>query len=121
MWVICDDECSCRCQDDPLNHFYSTWVFYLINRELAAFAVLRQDFLISREHSMLPAARTVLVTGVAKEYLDVKALMRMCNILPGGVSRIWLARFVRFRTVLCQNLTRPHRNMKELPRPSRSP
>ncbi|KAL8292653.1 hypothetical protein RQP46_001265 [Phenoliferia psychrophenolica] len=47
---------------------------------------------------MLPQARTVLVTGVAKEWLSSKAIKNLCNVLPGGVSRVWLAR-----------------NMKELP------
>ncbi|KAK4698531.1 calcium permeable stress-gated cation channel, partial [Phenoliferia sp. Uapishka_3] len=68
------------------------WVLYLIKRELAAYVVLRQDFLISREHTALPQARTVLVTGVAKEYLNVKSLTKLCSVLPGGVSRVWLAR-----------------------------
>lgn len=70
------------------------WVFYLIKREFAAFVVLRQDFLISQQHRKLAQSKTVLVTGVAKEYLSVEALTRFCNFLPGGVHRIWIARFV---------------------------
>lgn len=37
-------------------------------------------------------SKTVLVTGVAKEYLTVEALTQFCSILPGGVKRVWLAR-----------------------------
>lgn len=47
---------------------------------------------MSRDHSQLPQARTVLVTGVAKEYLTAKALDSLCSALPGGVSKVWLAR-----------------------------
>ncbi|KAK4695907.1 calcium permeable stress-gated cation channel, partial [Phenoliferia sp. Uapishka_3] len=68
------------------------WVFYLIRRELAAYVVFRQDFLMSREHVEQPQARTVLVTGVAKEYLNEKAMEKLCSVLPGGVSQVWLAR-----------------------------
>ncbi|KAL8284084.1 hypothetical protein RQP46_005197 [Phenoliferia psychrophenolica] len=68
------------------------WVFYLIKRELAAFVILRQDFLLSRSHAIQPQARTVLVTGVAKEFLTPRAMTKLCNALPGGVSQVWLAR-----------------------------
>lgn len=59
---------------------------------MAAFVILRQDFLISREHSRLAQSKTVLVTGVAKEYLNVESLTRFCHFLPGGVKRVWIAR-----------------------------
>ncbi|KAM0752233.1 DUF221-domain-containing protein [Meredithblackwellia eburnea MCA 4105] len=68
------------------------WVFYLIKRELAAFVILRQDFLLSREHQQLPQSRTVLVTGVPKEFLTVEALTKFCSVLPGGVKRVWVSR-----------------------------
>lgn len=68
------------------------YVFYLIKREFAAFIILRQDFLISKEHSRLAQSKTVLVTGVSKEYLTVENLNKFCSVLPGGVKRIWLAR-----------------------------
>lgn len=59
---------------------------------MAAFVVLRQEFLISKAHSKLAQSKTVLVTGVAKEYLNVASLTQFCNFLPGGVKRIWIAR-----------------------------
>src|SRR4051812_27568608 len=68
------------------------WVFYLIKRELGIFVVLRQEFLISTKHVRLAQSRTVLVTGVPKDFLSVEALTRFTNVLPGGVKRIWLAR-----------------------------
>ncbi|KDE07374.1 hypothetical protein MVLG_02415 [Microbotryum lychnidis-dioicae p1A1 Lamole] len=68
------------------------WVWYLIRRELAVFVTLRQDFLISRDHAMLARSRTVLVTGVSREYLSEEAMTQFCNILPGGVKRVWIVR-----------------------------
>lgn len=68
------------------------YVFYLIRREMSAYVVLRQEFLISREHARQAQSKTVLVTGVAKEYLNESALMEFCGVLPGGVKRVWLAR-----------------------------
>ena len=68
------------------------YVFYLIKREYGKFVVLRQDFLISKAHSRLAQSKTVLVTGVAQEYLNEESLRRFCDVLPGGVKRIWLAR-----------------------------
>lgn len=70
----------------------TVWVFYLVRREFAKFVELRQDFLISQEHSRLAQSKTVLVTGVAKEYLTVEALTRFCSVLPGGVHRVWISR-----------------------------
>ena len=68
------------------------WVFYLIRREYSTFIVLRQDFLTSREHASLAMSKTVLVTGVPKEYLNKAAMSKFCEVLPGGAKRIWFAR-----------------------------
>ncbi|BGP48047.1 phosphate metabolism protein 7 [Rhodotorula kratochvilovae] len=68
------------------------WVFYLIKREYAAFIVLRQDFLMSKEHTRLAQSKTVLVTGVPKEFLNHSSMTRFCSVLPGGSKRIWFAR-----------------------------
>ncbi|GAA5838909.1 hypothetical protein JCM11251_003734 [Rhodosporidiobolus azoricus] len=68
------------------------WVFYLIRREYANFIVLRQDFLMSKEHARLAQSKTVLVTGVPKEFLNQNAMQRFCSVLPGGAKRIWFAR-----------------------------
>ncbi|KAM0787652.1 hypothetical protein ACM66B_003716 [Microbotryomycetes sp. NB124-2] len=71
---------------------FTFYVFYLIKREYAAYIILRQDFLMSKEHSQLAQSRTVLVTGVPKEFLTVDAMQRFCSVLPGGVKRVWMAR-----------------------------
>ncbi|BGP15990.1 hypothetical protein JCM10213_005460 [Rhodosporidiobolus nylandii] len=68
------------------------WVFYLVKREYANFIVLRQDFLMSKEHTHLAQSKTVLVTGVPKEFLNQQAMSKFCSVLPGGAKRIWFAR-----------------------------
>ncbi|GAA5899410.1 hypothetical protein JCM6882_009110 [Rhodosporidiobolus microsporus] len=68
------------------------YVFYLIRREYANFIVLRQDFLMSKEHTRLAQSKTVLVTGVPKEFLNQNAMMKFCSVLPGGAKRVWFAR-----------------------------
>ncbi|BGP07894.1 phosphate metabolism protein 7 [Rhodotorula toruloides] len=68
------------------------WVFYLIRREYAKFIQLRQDFLMSPEHTRLAQSKTVLVTGVPEELLNQSNMQRFCNVLPGGAKRIWFAR-----------------------------
>ncbi|TNY20875.1 hypothetical protein DMC30DRAFT_396414 [Rhodotorula diobovata] len=68
------------------------WVFYLVKREYSTYIVLRQDFLMSKEHSRLAQSKTVLVTGVPKEFLNQHSMSRFCSVLPGGSKRIWFAR-----------------------------
>lgn len=68
------------------------WVFYLLKREYARYIVLRQDFLMSHEHTHLAQSKTVLVTGVPKEFLNEAAMDRFCSVLPGGAKRVWFAR-----------------------------
>ncbi|GAA5909988.1 hypothetical protein JCM8208_006407 [Rhodotorula glutinis] len=68
------------------------WVFYLVKREYSTYIVLRQDFLMSKEHTRLAQSKTVLVTGVPKEFLNQSSMSRFCSVLPGGSKRIWFAR-----------------------------
>lgn len=56
--------------------------------------ITRQRHLISPSHARLPQASTVLITGIPKEYMDEKELEGLFTNLPGGVKRIWLARWV---------------------------
>lgn len=70
------------------------WVFYLVKREYSTYIVLRQDFLMSKEHTRLAQSKTVLVTGVPKEFLNQSSMSRFCSVLPGGSKRIWFARCV---------------------------
>ncbi len=69
------------------------YLFYLLRREMAAFVILRQDFLMSKDHSATAQSKTVLVTGVPKEYLTVDSFTRFASAaLPGKITRVWLAR-----------------------------
>ncbi|KAH9485237.1 hypothetical protein JR316_0002144 [Psilocybe cubensis] len=67
-------------------------VVYLIRREMLHFIHMRQQFLVSKSHSRLPQARTVLVTGVPDELANERDLRTFASFVPGGVDRIWLYR-----------------------------
>jgi hypothetical protein len=69
------------------------WVWYLIKREMALFITLRQQYLISKDHSASAQASTILVTGVPRRYLNEHALTKLYSHLPGGVRKVWLNRF----------------------------
>lgn len=56
------------------------------------FVHMRQQFLISKSHSRLAQARTVLVTGVPNELANERDLRTFASFVPGGVDRIWLYR-----------------------------
>jgi calcium permeable stress-gated cation channel len=53
---------------------------------------IRQDYLVSPEHSSTAQARTVLVTGIPPKYLSEAVLTRLFDHLPGGVCKVWLNR-----------------------------
>ena len=93
-WIL-----TCKCplgslKSNKETDFFDSvvWVFYLIRREYSTFIVLRQDFLTSKEHARLAMSKTVLVTGVPKEYLNTTSLSKFCEVLPGGAKKIWFAR-----------------------------
>jgi hypothetical protein len=65
---------------------------YLLWGEMAHWLVIRQKFLIDKQHSKSPQANTVLVQGIPPELLDEGKLERLFSHLPGGVKRIWLNR-----------------------------
>lgn len=69
-----------------------------VRRRMARFIKLRQDFIVSPEHSSTAQARTVLVTGVPNDVLSEKKLSSLYSHMPGGVEKVWL-----------------NRNLKELP------
>jgi hypothetical protein len=65
-------------------------------------------------------SKTVLVTGVPKEYLNKTSMNKFCEVLPGGAKRLWFARLVRFcnRRVLGSILIQVYSfrsDLKELP------
>ncbi|KAI0340297.1 DUF221-domain-containing protein [Trametopsis cervina] len=68
------------------------WNLFLIRRELKHYAVVRQQFLISRSHATLAQARTVLITNVPPELCDEKELRVWASFVPGGVENIWIYR-----------------------------
>lgn len=71
---------------------FTVWVIFLIQKEMSNYIYLRQNYLTSQHHIDLPQSRTVLVTGVPKQYLSVTALKKLTASLPGGIRRIWIAR-----------------------------
>ncbi|KAF7794940.1 hypothetical protein EIP86_006083 [Pleurotus ostreatoroseus] len=68
------------------------WTIFLMRKELAHFATVRQAFLMSRAHSRLAQARTVLITNVPDELCDEKELTRWASFVPGGVQNVWIYR-----------------------------
>ncbi|KAG0148858.1 hypothetical protein CROQUDRAFT_669563 [Cronartium quercuum f. sp. fusiforme G11] len=73
-------------------YVFTFYILYLLQSELKEFLVKRQDFLISKQHSKLAQSRTVLVTGVPQDLLNVEALQKFTSYLPGGARQIWIAR-----------------------------
>lgn len=71
---------------------FTIWILYLTKKEMANFIKLRQRFLSSPEHTKLAQSKTVLVTGLPPEYRSETALSKLADYMPGGASRIWLAR-----------------------------
>ncbi|KAG6840700.1 hypothetical protein C0991_005003 [Blastosporella zonata] len=81
-----------------LVYFFTAWIFYNIRREMKAFVIKRQQYLISPQHAKSVQALTLLVTGIPAKYLSTEALHNTFNDLPGGVKKVWI-----------------NRNLKELP------
>jgi hypothetical protein len=82
------------CESPKKASLMIVWIIYLIWQEMQHWLVVRQRFLVSKHHSKSPQASTVLITGIPKEYMDEKRLEMLFSSLPGGVNRIWLARYV---------------------------
>jgi len=85
------------------------WIIFLIWQEMQHWLIVRQQWLISKYHSKQPQASTVLITGIPKDYMDEKRLGQLFSCLPGGVKRIWLARYVK------QPKEADSRNLREMP------
>jgi len=86
-------------------NFSLVWVWYLIKREMAHFVIVRQQYLISKEHSTSAQASTILVTGVPRRYLNEHALAKLYSRLPGGVRKVWLNRSVSHPYPFCHLMT----------------
>ncbi|CAE6446736.1 unnamed protein product [Rhizoctonia solani] len=75
-----------------LVYIMTFFVFYLIRRELLMFVHARHQFLISRSHSHLAQAKTVLITSMPDELCEEKALRQFCAFVPGGINKVWIYR-----------------------------
>ena len=53
---------------------------------------MRQAFLISKSHSHLAQARTVLITTIPEEMCNEKELRLWASFVPGGIQNIWIYR-----------------------------
>ena len=80
----------------------------MIRREMLYFLDLRHQFLISKSHSRLPQARTVLVTGVPEALADEQELRTFASFVPGGCDRVWLYRDTKVRLFSMARGISPH-------------
>ncbi|KIY74044.1 DUF221-domain-containing protein [Cylindrobasidium torrendii FP15055 ss-10] len=71
------------------------FVFWLVRHEMLHFIHMRHQFLISKEHSRLPQARTVLLTSVPDELATDHDMRQFASFIPGGVDRVWFFRDTR--------------------------
>ncbi|KAJ7629889.1 hypothetical protein B0H17DRAFT_1109402 [Mycena rosella] len=68
------------------------FVIFMIRRELLHFLDMRHKFLISKSHSRLAQARTVLITSVPDELANEQDLRLFASFVPGGIDRVWIYR-----------------------------
>ncbi|KAJ7495963.1 DUF221 family protein [Mycena galericulata] len=73
-------------------YFLTFFVIFLIRRELNHFLEVRHSFLISKSHSRLAQARTVLITSVPDELANEHDLRLFASFVPGGIDRVWMYR-----------------------------
>ncbi|KAF7361617.1 hypothetical protein MVEN_00504900 [Mycena venus] len=65
-------------------YFLTFFVLFMIRREMLHFLDMRQKFLISKSHSRLAQARTVLITNVPDELANEHDLRLFASFVPGG-------------------------------------
>lgn len=63
-----------------------------MRRELLIFVHLRHQFLVSRSHSKLSQAKTVLITNLPMELANEEELRHLFSFVPGGIARVWIYR-----------------------------
>lgn len=66
------------------------FVLWMIRRELLVFVHLRQKFLLSKYHSKLAQAKTVLITSLPSELTNEADLRQLFAFVPGGIKHIWI-------------------------------
>ena len=72
------------------------WIMWNLKREMKHFVLTRQRWLVDPANANMAQANTLLITGIPQKYLTEAALMDLFNVLPGGIRKIWLNRFVHF-------------------------
>ncbi|KJA27716.1 hypothetical protein HYPSUDRAFT_62761 [Hypholoma sublateritium FD-334 SS-4] len=68
------------------------FVVYMIRLEMLHFLHMRHQFLISKSHSRLAQARTVLITPVPQELSNERDIRTFASFVPGGIDKIWMYR-----------------------------
>ncbi|KAG8809455.1 hypothetical protein FRC19_005213 [Serendipita sp. 401] len=66
------------------------FTLWMMRRELLIFVHLRQNYLISKEHSRTAQAKTLLITAVPAECASESYLRQLFSFVPGGIHRIWI-------------------------------
>lgn len=76
-------------------HINPVFVLYMIRREMQHFVQMRHEFLLSKSHTRLAQARTVLITSIPGDLATEHDLRTFASFVPGGVDRVWLFRDTR--------------------------
>ncbi|THH27230.1 hypothetical protein EUX98_g6964 [Antrodiella citrinella] len=69
--------------------FFTVW---LVRKELFHYTEMRQAFLVSKSHSRLAQARTVLITAIPFDMCNEEELKLWASFVPGGIQNIWVYR-----------------------------
>lgn len=65
-----------------------------LRREMKHFVLTRQKWLIDPKNANMAQSNTLLITGIPQKYLTEGALTELFGVLPGGVRKVWLNRYV---------------------------
>jgi calcium permeable stress-gated cation channel len=76
-------------------HMRYTLRSYLMIASISDFIHMRHKFLISKGHSSLAQARTVLITNLPDDISSDRDLREFASFVPGGVERTWVYRDTR--------------------------
>ncbi|KAF8314939.1 DUF221-domain-containing protein [Clavulina sp. PMI_390] len=72
-------------------YFLTGFTIWLLRREMLRFIHLRHQFLLSKSHSKLAQAKTVLITSLPEKDLTTEEDLRtFASFVPGGVARVWI-------------------------------
>ncbi|CAA7259132.1 unnamed protein product [Cyclocybe aegerita] len=73
-------------------YLLTAFVLYKIRGEMVHFVHMRHQFLISKSHSRLAQARTVLISPLPADLTNEKDLQTFASFVPGGIDKIWIYR-----------------------------